>query len=53
MHFLDADRLAGEDGAEGNLFAPQTDPTAIGDDHDFVVEGIVDIGQALIGGVEG
>ena len=48
MHFLDADRLAGEDGAEVNLFAPQTDAAAIGDDHDFVVEGI-DIGQALIG----
>jgi hypothetical protein len=45
----DADRPAGEDGAEVNLFAPQTDASTIGDDHDFVVEGIVDIGQALIG----
>ena len=38
-----------KDGAEVNLLAPQTDPAAIGDDHEFVVEGIVDIGQALIG----
>jgi hypothetical protein len=41
--------LAGEGRAEVNLFATQTDPAAIGDDHDFVVEGIVDIGQSLIG----
>jgi len=27
---------------------PQTDPAAIGDDNDFVVEGIIDIGQSLI-----
>jgi hypothetical protein len=27
----------------------ETDPAAVGDHHDFVVEGIVDIGQALIG----
>jgi len=49
MHFFDADRLAGEDSTEVNLFATQTGPAAIGDDHDLVVEGIVDIGQSLIG----
>ena len=49
MHFFDADRLAGEDSTEVNLFATQTGPAAIGDDHDFVMEGIVDVGQSLIG----
>jgi hypothetical protein len=42
VNFLDADRLAGKDGAEVNLFVPQTDPAAMGDDDGFVVEGIVD-----------
>ena len=49
MNLLDADRLAGKDGAEVNLFVTETDAATISDDHDSVVEGIVDIGQALIG----
>jgi hypothetical protein len=32
VNFFDADGLAGKDGAEVNLFVPQTDPAAIGDD---------------------
>jgi hypothetical protein len=49
VHFLDADRLAGKGSAEVNLFVTETDPAAVGDHHDFVVEGIVDIGQAQVG----
>ena len=49
VHFLDADCLAGKDCAEVNLFATETDPAAISNDNDFVVEGIVDVRQALIG----
>ena len=49
MNFLDADCLAGEDRAEVNLLATETDPAAISDDNDFIVERIVDIGQALVG----
>jgi len=29
VHFLDGDRLTGEDGAEVNLFAPETDAAAL------------------------
>ena len=46
-------RLADKDGAEVNFFVTETDPSAVGDHHDFVVEGIVDIGQAQVGRVEG
>jgi hypothetical protein len=46
-HFFDADSLAGKDRAEVNLFAAQTDASAIGDDNDLVVERIVDVGQSL------
>ena len=53
MNFFDADRLTGKDGAEVDLFAPQTDPAAIGDDNHFVVKGIIDIGQSLIGTCRG
>jgi hypothetical protein len=49
VDFFDADRLAGEEGAEVNLSVTETDPPAIGDDHDLVVKGIVDIGQSAIG----
>src|SRR6266567_102391 len=45
-NFFNADRLAGEDGAEVNLFVPQANATAVGDDNDLVVEGIVDVGQS-------
>jgi hypothetical protein len=48
VNFFNADRLAGKDGAEVNFFAAQTDAAAMGDDNDFVVEGIVDIGQSLV-----
>jgi hypothetical protein len=33
VNFVDADSLAGKDRAEVNLFAPQADPAAIGDDN--------------------
>ena len=33
VNFFDADSLASKDGAEVNLFAPQTDPAAIGAPH--------------------
>jgi hypothetical protein len=49
MNFLDADRLAGKDGAEVYFFVSQTDASAIGDHDDLVVEGIIDVGQTLIG----
>ena len=49
MNLFDADRLAGKDRAEINFFAAQTDATAMGDDDGLVVEGIVDIGQSLVG----
>ena len=47
VDFLDADGLAGEDLAEVNLFVPQTDASAVGDD-DLVMEGKVDVGQSAI-----
>jgi len=48
VNFFDADSLASKDRAEIDFFAAQTDAAAIGDDDDFIVEGIVDIGQSLI-----
>src|SRR6266566_7896390 len=48
VNFFNADRLAGEDGAEVNLFVPQANATAVGDDNDLVVEGIVDVGQSPV-----
>jgi hypothetical protein len=33
VNFFDADRLAGKDRAEVNLFVPQTDPDAMGDEN--------------------
>ena len=48
MNFLDADRLAGKDGAEVNLFVPETDASAIGNHDELVVEGIIDVGQPLV-----
>ncbi len=35
------------------FFAAQTDAATIGDDHDVVVEGIIDIGQSLVGAGSG
>src|SRR5580704_4575580 len=49
MNFFDADRLAGKDLAEVNLFVAQTEAAATGDDNDLVVKGIVNIGQSLTG----
>jgi hypothetical protein len=48
VNFFDADRLASKDRAEIDFFVAQTDAAAIGDDDDFIVEGIIDIGQSLI-----
>ena len=36
-----------------NLFVSQTDAAAVGDHNDLVVEGIIDIGQSLIGADRG
>ena len=46
--FLDADRLAGERGAEIDLFAVEAEAAAAGDIDGAVVEGIVRLGNALI-----
>ena len=50
MDFLDADHLPGEDGAEVNLFLrlKQIRPQLV-DDHDFDMEGIIDIRQSHVG----
>jgi len=53
VNFFDADRLADKDGAEVNLFAAQTDAATIGDDNDFILEGIIDIGQSFVGAGRG
>ena len=53
MNFLDADRLAGEDVTEVDLFVAETDAAAMGDDDGLVVEGIVDVGQPVIGACRG
>jgi len=37
VNFFDANRLAGKDGAEVDLFAAQTDAAAIGDDDGLVI----------------
>jgi len=47
VNFFDADGLTSKDGAEVDLFVPQTDPAAIGDDDGLVVEGIVDVGSPV------
>ena len=48
MHFF-ANGLTGKNLAEVNLFVAQTDAAAARDHDGFVVEGIVDVGQSLIG----
>jgi len=48
VHFFDADGLTGEERAEVNFLVAQADAPAIGDDNDFVVKGIVDIGRSLV-----
>ena len=53
MNFFDADGLAGKDGAEVKFFVPQTGASAIGDDNNFVVKRIIDIGQSLVGACRG
>jgi hypothetical protein len=42
VNFFDADRLAGKDRDEVNLFVPQTDAAAMGDDNGLVVAGIIE-----------
>ena len=49
MDFFDADGLTGEDLAEINFLAAQTDAAAAGDHDGFVVEGIVDVRQSGVG----
>ncbi len=48
MNFLDADGLSGEDLAEIDFLVTQTNASAARDHDGFVVEGIVDIGQASV-----
>jgi hypothetical protein len=48
VNFFNADRLAGKDLAEVDLFIAPTDAAAAGNDDDLVGKGIVDIGQARI-----
>jgi len=48
VHFFDADGLAGRDLAEINFLATEADAPTVGDDDDFVVEKIIDIGQFLV-----
>ena len=48
LHFLDADRLAGKDLAEVNLFATEADAAAMRNDNRSVVEWVVDVRQSLI-----
>src|SRR5690606_16707645 len=50
---LDADGLAGEDLAEIDLAPLVADATAGGDGDGFVVEGVVELGQAIIGAWRG
>jgi hypothetical protein len=53
VYFLDADRLAGKDLAEVNLFVAETDAATASDHDGFVVKGIVDVRQSLIGASRG
>ncbi len=46
---LDADALAGEDGAEIDLLAIEADAPACGHGDGPVVEWVVDVGQACVG----
>jgi hypothetical protein len=46
VNFLDADGLAGENCAEVNLFAAQTDAAATRDHDGLVVKGVVDVGES-------
>ena len=46
VNFLDADSLSGEDLAEVDFLVAQTNRAAAGNHDGFVVEGIIDIGQA-------
>jgi hypothetical protein len=47
VNFFDAARLAGKDRAEVNSFVSQTDASAIGDDNDLVLKGIINIPYPL------
>jgi hypothetical protein len=44
VNFFDADGLTGKDRAEVDFFAAETDASAMGNDNDLVLEGIIDIG---------
>ena len=49
VDFFDADGLAGKHRREVNSLVAQANASAVGDHDDFVVEGIVEAGQSLIG----
>jgi len=48
-HLLDTDILAGEDGAEINLSAPEADAATLGDGDGSVVERAVKLAEPAIG----
>ena len=47
-HLLDADALAGEDGAEVDLPSIEADTPARGDGDSFVVERVIELRQASV-----
>ena len=49
MNFFDADRLTSKDRAEIYFLFAETDATAMGNHDRSVVEGVVDVWQALVG----
>jgi hypothetical protein len=49
VDLFDSDHLAGEDLAQVDLAGVEADAAAGGDDDGLVVEGVVELGQALIG----
>jgi hypothetical protein len=46
---LDADELAGKDGAEIDLLTIEADSAACGDCDGLIVERVVEVGQASVG----
>ena len=49
VDFLDAEPLSSQHGGDVDLLSVHTDAAAGGDEDITVMEGIVDVGQALIG----
>jgi len=49
VDLFDCNHLAGKDLAQVDLAGVEADAAASGDDNGLVVEGVVELGQALIG----